>query len=94
MREKYLENQDKDFVLRLFRALQEGNKAGGDKRGIFSASILIVSRNSPPISLRVDYSTNPLKKLKELINKSNTKDYTNWLNSLPVVSDPYKIEKR
>ena len=94
MRKKYIEHQDKDFVLRLFRALQEGNKVGGDKRGIFSASILIVSRRCPPISLRVDYSTNPLKKLKELINKSNTKDYKNWLNSLPVVSDPYKIEKR
>ena len=94
MKERYLENQDKSLLYRLYFALQGGNKAGGDKRGIFSASILIVSRNSPPISLRVDYSTNPLKKLKELISKSNTKDYTNWLNSLPVVSDPYKIEKR
>ena len=94
MKERYLENQDKSLLYRLYFALQGGNKAGGDKRGIFSASILIVSRKSPPISLRVDYSTNPLKKLKELINKSNTKDYTNWLNSLPVVSDPYKIEKR
>ena len=94
MMERYLENQDKSLLYRLYFALQGGNKAGGDKRGIFSASILIVSRKSPPISLRVDYSTNPLKKLKELISKSNTKDYTNWLNSLPVVSDPYKIEKR
>ena len=94
MKERYLENQDKSLLYRLYFALQGGNKAGGDKRGIFSASILIVSRKSPPISLRVDYSTNPLKKLKELINKSNTKDYKNWLNSLPVVSDPYKIEKR
>ena len=94
MKERYLENQDKSLLYRLYFALQGGNKAGGDKRGIFSASILIVSRNSPPISLRVDYSTNPQKKLKELISKSNSKDYTNWLNSLPVVSDPYKIEKR
>ena len=94
MKKRYLENQDKSLLYRLYFALQGGNKAGGDKRGIFSASILIVSRKSPPISLRVDYSTNPLKKLKELISKSNTKDYTNWLNSLPVVSDPYKIEKR
>ena len=94
MKERYLENQDKSLLYRLYFALQGGNNSGGDKRGIFSASILIVSRKSPPISLRVDYSTNPLKKLKELISKSNTKDYTNWLNSLPVVSDPYKIEKR
>ena len=94
MKEGYLKNQDKSLLYRLYFALQGGNKAGGDKRGIFSASILIVSRKSPPISLRVDYSTNPLKKLKELISKSNTKDYTNWLNSLPVVSDPYKIQKR
>ena len=94
MKKRYLENQDESLLYRLYFALQGGNKAGGDKRGIFSASILIVSRKSPPISLRVDYSTNPLKKLKELISKSNTKDYTNWLNSLPVVSDPYKIEKR
>ena len=94
MNERYLENKDKSLLYRLYCALQGGNKAGGDKRGIFSASILIVSRRIPPISLRVDYSTNPLKKLKELINKSNTKDYKNWLNSLPVVSDPYKIEKR
>ena len=92
MKERYLENKDKSLLYRLYFALQEGNKAGGDKRGIFSASILIVSRKSPPTSLRVDYSTNPLKKLKELISKSNTKDYTNWLNSLPVVSDPYRIQ--
>ena len=63
----------------------------GDKRGIFSASILIVSRNSPPVSLRVDYSSKPMKKLEELINKINTKEYTSWLNTLPVVSDPYRI---
>ena len=90
MKEKYFEYKDKDLLWRLFSALQGGNKAGGDKRGIYSASILIVSRNSPPISLRVDYSSNPLKKLEELINKINTKEYTNWLNSLPVVSDPYR----
>ena len=33
-----------------------------------------------------------MKKLEELINKTTTKEYTSWLNTLPVVSDPYRIQ--
>ena len=28
---------------------------------------------------------------EEHINKINSKEYTSWLNTLPVVSDPYRI---
>ena len=94
MMDKYLKSKNKNLVDRLYNTLKAGNEAGGDRRGIFSASILIVCRDFPPISLRVDYSTNPLKKLKVLIEKLNTIEYNNWLNHLPTISDPYKFKPR
>ena len=94
MMDKYLNSKNKNLVDRLYNALKAGNEAGGDRRGIFSASILIVCQDFPPISLRVDYSSNPLKKLKVLIEKLNTIEYNNWLNHLPTISDPYKFKSR
>ena len=73
MKERYLKIKIRACFIDYILLCREVIKQVVIKRGIFSASILIVSRKSPPISLRVDYSTNPLKKLKELISKSNTR---------------------
>lgn len=93
MKLAYEKNHDVELVERLYLSLLEGANAGGDRRGLFSASILVVNENKPPISLRVDYSKKPLKKLKKIIDKTNEKSYSNWLKFLPVISNPYNSEE-
>ena len=68
---------------RILNSLKKALEAGGDKRGLISASILILSLNAPPISLRIDYSVDPLKDLERLIQKCNEPSYQNWLKELP-----------
>ena len=46
--------------------LQAGQRAGGDKRGIQSAAMLILDPEKPPLDLRVDYDENPIRALEEL----------------------------
>ena len=48
-----------------------------------SASILILSNDKPPLSLRIDYSKNPLDDLEILINKCNQEQYKQWMKLLP-----------
>ncbi len=93
MKLAYEKNHEVELVERLYLSLLEGAYAGGDRRGLFSASILVVNENNPPISLRVDYSKKPLKKLKRIIDKTNEKSYSNWLKFLPVISNPYNSEE-
>ena len=93
MKLAYEKNHDVELVERLYLSLLEGANAGGDRRGLFSASIIVVNENKPPISLRVDYSKKPLKKLKKIIDKTNEKSYANWLKFLPVISNPYNSEE-
>jgi len=58
-----------DFAERLILALNEGHKAGGDRRGDRSAAVLVVgvTEFSPyfdrVVDLRVDYSLNPIEDL-------------------------------
>lgn len=60
---------------RLLAALDAGQKAGGDKRGMQSAAILIVKKdggvwlhNDTVLRLQVDDSPEPLKELRRLID--------------------------
>ena len=48
-----------------------------------SASILILSNEKPPLSLRIDYSKNPLDDLEILLNKCDQKEYKQWMELLP-----------
>jgi uncharacterized Ntn-hydrolase superfamily protein len=49
---------------RLVRSLVMGEQAGGDKRGRMSAALLLVSPQNRPLSLRIDYSDDPLSDLE------------------------------
>ena len=56
---------------RLLRALEAGQKAGGDKRGKRSAALLVMKRPEykgvrPFIDLRVDYHEDPVKELRSI----------------------------
>lgn len=52
---------------RLVRALLAGEQAGGDKRGRMSAALCIAAPNQRSVSLRIDYSADPLTDLKAAV---------------------------
>jgi uncharacterized Ntn-hydrolase superfamily protein len=63
--------------LRLLAALEAGQAAGGDKRGMQSAAILIVKKdggvwlhNDTVLRLQVDDSPEPIKELRRLVEKA------------------------
>jgi uncharacterized Ntn-hydrolase superfamily protein len=63
--------------LRLLAALEAGQAAGGDKRGMQSAALLIVKKNGGVwlnhdvvLRLQVDDSPQPIKELRRLVEKS------------------------
>jgi uncharacterized Ntn-hydrolase superfamily protein len=63
-----------DLAMRLMAALDAGQAAGGDKRGMQSAAMLIVKKdggvwlhNDVVLRLQVDDSPEPLKELRRLV---------------------------
>ncbi|MDJ0825849.1 MAG: DUF1028 domain-containing protein [Rhodobacter sp.] len=75
---------------RLLNSLKSGAATGGDSRGLLSAAILVVGEDIPPLSLRVDYSLQPLQALEGLLERTQQDDYTAWLNTVPVGADPMR----
>ena len=75
---------------RLLNSLKSGAAAGGDSRGLMSAAILVVGEDIPPLSLRVDYSLQPLQALEGLLERTQQDDYSAWLNTVPVSADPMR----
>jgi uncharacterized Ntn-hydrolase superfamily protein len=65
------------LAYRLIAALEGGQSAGGDKRGMQSAALLIVKKdggvwlhNDTVLRLQVDDSLDPIKELHRLIDKA------------------------
>jgi len=72
------EKTDGQLSLKLMAALDAGQGAGGDKRGMQSAAMLIVKKNGGVwvnndvvLRLQVDDSPEPLKELRRLVERSN-----------------------
>ena len=70
--------------LRLMAALDAGQAAGGDKRGMQSAAMLIVKKdggvwlhNDVVLRLQVDDSEQPLKELRRLVESNYERRYRN-----------------
>ena len=73
------ENTTGHLSLRLLAALEAGQKAGGDKRGMQSAAMLIVKKNGGVwlhndvvLRLQVDDNPEPIKELRRLVEKAVT----------------------
>ncbi|HWH32720.1 MAG TPA: DUF1028 domain-containing protein [Egibacteraceae bacterium] len=65
--EAYAGSPGSDLVDRLIGALIAGEKAGGDRRGARSASVLVVATERYPLwDLRIDDSDRPLEALTDL----------------------------
>jgi uncharacterized Ntn-hydrolase superfamily protein len=74
---KAFEDTQGPLALRLQAALEAGHTAGGDKRGMQSAALLIVRKDGGPwlhndvvLRLQVDDSPEPIRELRRLVEKA------------------------
>jgi len=74
MKTAFLNNANIFFPKRLLLTLIAGENAGGDKRGSMSASIEYFKPNRRIMTLRIDYSNNPLKDLSMALEKRYSKE--------------------
>jgi uncharacterized Ntn-hydrolase superfamily protein len=70
MRDSFKEEED-SLALRLLKALEAGQDAGGDKRGRLSAALLVADSrwtgsSRPLLDLRVDVHSNPVAELRRV----------------------------
>ena len=63
------ESKSETLVERLLRALEAGQKAGGDRRGRASAALKVCD-DKRIISLKVDFDPHPIKELRKIISKT------------------------
>ena len=54
----------------LLRALEAGQRAGGDKRGKTSAALKVCDNEGLRINLRVDLNPNPIEELRKMMSKA------------------------
>jgi uncharacterized Ntn-hydrolase superfamily protein len=74
MKIAFLNNSNVFFPKRLLLTLIAGENAGGDKRGCMSAAIEYFKPNRRIMTLRIDYSNNPLKDLSMALEKRYSKE--------------------
>jgi uncharacterized Ntn-hydrolase superfamily protein len=74
------EKTEGHLAYRLLAALEAGEAAGGDKRGMQSANLIIVKKNGGPwlhndtvLRLQVDDNEEPIKELRRLVEKSGVR---------------------
>ena len=74
------ETAEGHLAYRLLAALEAGQAAGGDKRGMQSANLIIVKKNGGPwlhndtvLRLQVDDNEEPIKELRRLVEKSGVR---------------------
>ncbi|MFT6659877.1 DUF1028 domain-containing protein [Maritalea sp.] len=72
---------------RLLASLNAAQNAGGDKRGLLSAAMLILSLNEAPTDLRIDYSEKPLEDLAALYHRAMSGEYRDWHLTVPTLND-------
>ena len=79
-----------DRIERLLAALGAARAAGGDYRGLMSASLLCLTPERPPLDLRIDSSDDPLGDLRRLYDQCNSSPYKDWLDEVPVAEDRHR----
>ncbi len=75
---------------RLIAALAAGRAAGGDRRGLMSAALLVLRPDAPPLTLRIDHAADPIAALEALLAQTRQPDYAAWLGTLPTLRDPQR----
>ena len=77
---------------RLLESLKQGAQAGGDKRGLLSAAMLILHPDHAPLNLRIDHHENPITELSLLYQKVTSGDYYEWTQTVPTRNNPYRFK--
>ena len=92
----YLEHSDKPFAERLLRAMDAGERAGGDKRGRQGAALRIVGTEVyPDLDLRVDHHADAVAELWRLYEVAHER-FTERVKLMPTRTDPagiYRFEE-
>ncbi len=73
---------------RLLAALAAGRAAGGDVRGLQSAALLVLSDTRAPLTLRIDWSPDPIADLGILLSHTRKPAYAKWLDGVPTRAEP------
>lgn len=81
---------DGEFPRRILSALSHAEDTGGDRRGLMSAALLVLSNTAPPLTLRVDFDETPLKRLDTLLRKATSGDYAGWTRQVPCPKDRFR----
>ncbi|MBY6049362.1 DUF1028 domain-containing protein [Vannielia litorea] len=76
---------------RLMAALWAAAKGGSDKRGLLSAALLVLRPDAAPLTLRVDYSEQPLEALGALLERATSGDYGDWARQVPTLEAPERV---
>jgi uncharacterized Ntn-hydrolase superfamily protein len=77
-------DQGQPFELRLLRAIEACDMAGGDRRGRQSAALLVMHRESYPLfDFRVDHHPDPLRMMGEILEQTRQSYYVNFRATLP-----------
>ncbi len=72
---------------KMLQVLNAARQAGGDNRGLSSATMLILAPDRPPLDLRIDYSDNPIVDLENLYLRTRASPYFDWLSVVPVLEN-------
>ncbi|MBY6155012.1 DUF1028 domain-containing protein [Vannielia litorea] len=90
MAQAYLKAQS-SLPERLMAALWAAAKGGSDKRGLLSAALLVLRPDAAPLTLRVDYSEQPLEALGALLERATSGDYGDWARQVPTLEAPERV---
>ncbi len=85
--ETYLSSRG-PLVERLLQTLAVSRRAGSDKRDLQSAALRVVTMDRPPLDLRVDVDPDPVTRLLEVYQATQTPDFQAFLRRLPTPADP------
>ncbi len=85
-----LSQNGETFAQRLIAVLEAGVSAGSDARGTMSAALKVVTRDSPPLDLRVDFDAQPLVVLRSLLVRATSEPYATWIKAVPTLDDPQR----
>lgn len=83
-------HRNADPAVRMIAALRAAESAGGDKRGLMSAALLVLYPHLPPLDLRIDYAPDPISALDDLRARAQSAAHLEGLDQVPAQIDPMR----
>jgi uncharacterized Ntn-hydrolase superfamily protein len=88
MIDSFQSHPENSIARRLLDALRQGERAGGDARGLVSAAIKVDFLDKPPIDIRVDYAPEAtLEKLFEVYQHYHNSPFKEFYAGVPTRTD-------